>query len=36
MDGMYKVIGSGFLSRGTKFTGLDLKRVYFVSLCVLR
>ncbi|BEI86570.1 hypothetical protein CcaverHIS002_0608570 [Cutaneotrichosporon cavernicola] len=29
MSNMYKVIGTGFLSRGTKFSGLDLKRVYF-------
>ncbi|CAK9782756.1 Het-C-domain-containing protein [Cutaneotrichosporon oleaginosum] len=29
MANMYKVVGTGFLSRGTKFTGLDLKRVYF-------
>ncbi|GMK57922.1 hypothetical protein CspeluHIS016_0407560 [Cutaneotrichosporon spelunceum] len=29
MANMYKAIGTGFLSRGTKFSGLDLKRVYF-------
>lgn len=32
MANMYKLVGTGFLSRGAKFTGLDLKRVYFVSL----
>lgn len=31
MANMYKIVGTGFLSRGTKFSGLDLKRVYFVS-----
>lgn len=35
MANMYKIVGSGFLSRGTKFSGLDLKRVYFVSLALV-
>lgn len=28
---MAKAAGGGFLGRSTKFTGLDVKRVYFVS-----